>query len=501
MFNKRFRALIIALVLFIGIGTVALAASKTSAEDSDGRFGNLSGVLLSGGYAADYADGMILFSDPDNGGYLTLKNIASGNERVISEENASYINVVGRNIYYISFSDSGSDIVKTTLDGEREVILESEVRLSNLFVSEEEMYFLRSCDAVRLDFETGCETVVYNNPQMKAFIPDAKGIYWLKEKPSDNRSHSKYSSCAENSYEGTEDEQINYDCYLYDSGLGKSTESTLADAIRTAGNGNGDLSSLALTARVGEKTLPTPEYPVGSYFTDNGEGCTDHRTGVCGWETEGRCNCKAFYNGVPLKSVQCYAFARYIYNECFGEIGETDSETSTNIGSIPQGSVTEEGFKALISKTKPGAHIRVRYIKADGVTVSTHSLIILDWNDAGFSVLESNVDGQCGVGVRRIAYSDYVPKVIRVEYLMMPDEYPTASEEETELPGNDVTSTEENTSVTESRISVETEAPQTETVPATEGNTFSGFYDLLVSISEGILGFLAMIIDLLVSVL
>ena len=501
MFNKKIHALILTFVLFIGIGTVAFASAKSDAEEQGAEFGNLSNVLLNGGYAADYADGMVVFADSDNGGYLTLKNTASGNKRIISEEKAEYINVVGRNIYYITPCGNGSCVVRTTLDGEREIVVNSLVKLSNLFVSQDEMYYLKASSVIRYDLKNDAVSVLYSNPQMKAFVPSENGIYWLKEKPSDNKPGSKFSSCSVNTYEGTEDEPFGYDCYFFNSDLGRSTAAVLTDAVQTSSAETGGLDSLALTAKVGEKTLPTPEYPVGSYFTDNGMGCNDHRTGVCGWDTENYCNCKAFYNGVPLYSVQCYGFARYIYYECFGEIGATDSKTSTNIGSIPQGSVTEENFKALISKTKPGAHIRVRYIKADGVTVSTHSLIILDWNDVGFSVLESNVDGRCGVGVRRIAYSNYVPTVIRVEFLMMPDEYPETSEEETTIPEVSDPSTEDITGVIGDENSSVTETTQAETSTQLSTTEKSGFYEFLLEVSEKILSFFAMIIDLLVSLL
>lgn len=504
MFKKRITVLIVSFALFIGIGTAALAVSQNADEHSADEFGNLSTVLLSGGYAADYANGMVVFSDSENSGYLSLRNTASGRERVISSENASYINVIGNKIYYVTSSGENFSIVRTTLSSEREVLVQSDEKISNLFVEKDGMYYLRDDSAVYFSFANSAESVLFSNPQMKAFVPGKDGIYWLKDKPSDEAAHSELGTCSVNGYEGTEDEAVNYDCYLYSPELGKSVETVITNALKVNGSDEGDLSSLALTAKVGEKTLPTAEYPVGSFFTDSGNGCTDHRTGSCGWEYEGYCNCKAFHNGVSLKAVQCFAFARYVYYECFGEIGTTDSKTSTNIGSIPKGSVTEESFKALISQTKPGAHIRVRYLKANGVTVSTHSMIILDWNESGFSVLESNVDGKCGVNVSRISYSSYVPKVVSVEFLMMPDEYPEGSEEESA----DSTNPEESTTVTapDSENSTVTESTTAESVTGesqtqTTTDADSGFADLLLMVSEKILEFFAMIIDLIVMIL
>lgn len=504
MFNKKITALIISFVLFIGIGTAALAVSVNTDKHSAEESGNLSTVLLSGGYAADYADGMVVFSDTDNGGYLSLRNTASGRERVISSENASYINVIGNFIYYVTGSAKDFGIVRTTLSSEREVLVQSDKKLSNLFVEKDGMYYLKDKSAVYFSFADGTESVVYSNQQMKAFVPGDDGIYWFKEKPSEEAFHAGICTCSVNAYEGTEDASVNYDCYLYSPGLGRSVKTVLTDALRINGGDVADLSSLALTAKVGEKTIPTAEFPVGSFFTDSGKGCTDHGTGSCGWEYEGYCNCKAFHNGVSLKAVQCYAFARYIFYECFGEIGMTDSKTCTNIGSIPQGSVTEESFKALIGQTKPGAHIRVRYLKANGYSVSTHSMIILDWNENGFSVLESNADGKCGVSVSRISYSSYVPKVVSVEFVMMPDEYPESGEEESTDPAVPEESTEaatpdaENTTVTDSTTADSvTDESQTQTAADAD----SGFADLLLMFSEKILEFFAMIVELMVMIL
>lgn len=495
MVNKKISAILIAIVLFVGIWTAALAANGSDSNQSSDEYGNLTSVLLNGGYAADYADGMVVFADTENSGYLTLKNTFSGNKSVINNENASYINVIGNSIFYVTSDGNGHCIVKTNLSSDREILVISNEEIKNLFVSQESMYYLKGNSVIEYVFADSTESVVYSNPQMKAFVPEEDGIYWFKEKPEESSVGTKYGVCCVDALEGTEDEPVDYDCYLFDPQLGKNVKTNINSAVQSDAAVNPDLSSLAVTAKIGDVSLPTDEYPVGSYFTDSGEGCTDHRTGVCGWEAESLCNCKSSHNGVKLKSVQCFAFARYVYNECFGEIGSVDSRTSTNIGTIPQGSVTEENFKALIRQTRPGAQIRVKYIKSDGVTISTHSMIILDWNDSGFSVLESNVDGKCGVGVRRIAFSQYLPTVLKVEYLMMPNDYPETEEETT-----DATTTAPSES--ESGSSDSTTKPEQLTQITNPSHTepseeVSDFYSLILMMSEKIFGFFAKLLEML----
>lgn len=493
MRNKRTIALISAILLFIGIGTAAFAASKAEAKQTEYEFGNLSNVLLSGGYAADYADGMVLFSDTENAGRLTLKNTESGSQRVIGDDNSSYINVVGRDIYYIS-SGSLFSIVKTDLGSEREVLVSSTAKLSNLFVSDECMYYLKGCSVIRYDFSSGSQTVVFSEPQMKAFIPKDGSIYWLKEKPS---LHTQNMPCMAALPEGTEEEVIDFECFLYNPEHGESVRSNLANAIGTVASYDAQsVSSLALTARVGDKTIPTAEYPVGSYFTDNGEGCRDHGRGSCGWEDESLCNCKSFHNGESLLAVQCYGYARYVYYECFGEIGNFDSKTSRSIGSLDKGSVTEESFKALIQQTEPGAHMRVKYLRSNGYSVSSHSMIILDWNESGFSVCESNMDGRCGVSVRRIAYSEFVSTLVSVDFIMMPDDYPETEEDITDSSVSTPTDAER----TEHELS--TQVPET-TAPVNrnDGELISQMLDLFLLAFEKFIDFSVMLINALLTLI
>lgn len=473
MLSKRLVVMFFAFLVLVSASSAAFAASHSKKNFSVNEYGNLANVLLSGGYSADYADGMVLFSDPDDNGNLWLKNVRSGSERQISECPASFINVIGRNIYFVSNDSDFYYIIKTNLASDAETVITSENEISNLFVSEESMYYLCDGKVVQYKFSDGTEYCVLNNSQIKAFVPENGDIYWLKEKPAMSQS-SRH--CSSDVYEGTEEEIINYDCFIYSSEKGTNTRTNLANAfLNGSAEDSADLDSLAMSVEVGGVKIPSEEFPIGSYFTDSGMPCTDHGTGSCGWESEEYCNCKAFHNGVSLKAVQCYGFARYIYYRCFNDIGLSNSDLSTNIGSIEKGAVTEESFKALIQQAKPGAHLRVQYIKANGYSVSTHSMVILDWNENGFSVCEANADGKCGVSVRKFNYSDFVSTLVSVNFLMMPDSYPGFVEETTTnpvaTPGDVTTSTDvsENQTQTEFESDTTSTAVEKTTQPTTSG--------------------------------
>lgn len=464
MSSKKLLAAILALSVVVGVGSIAFASQLSDETDCKEKFGNLTSTLLDGGYSADYADGMILFSNPEDNGALWLKNTASGTKRKIGNENASFINVIERDIYYISSDGKHSRIVKTNLNSGREVLLQSETELSNLFVSEENAYYLCGDSVVQYKISDGSETVIFSNAEMRSFVPKENGVYWLKEKPVQSQSHVSHSLKA---YEGTEEEILNFNCYSYSSDDGTNTPANFAEVISadSADDTNG-VGSLALSVEIGGVRIPTEEFPVGSYFTDSGLRCTDHGTGSCGWENEEACNCKAFHNGVSLKAIQCYGYARYIYYTCFGELGFSDSATSTNLGSLGRGEVTQESFKALIQQARPGAHLRVQYITANGYSISTHSMIILDSNENGFSVCEANADNKCGVSVRQIDYSTFVPTVVSVSFLMMPDSYPGYEEITTQPNGtpSDASTTSPDYQMTTDSVAVTTESASSEAI-------------------------------------
>ena len=253
-----------------------------------------------------------------------------------------------------------------------------------------------------------------------SFIAKEGGrIYLIKE----NKQIVETQSVCQHSLEGTEESETEFECFLYDTVSGTVSLSNLAEAIApdSAYETQDSVSTLAESITVNGVTIPTSEFPVGSHFTDNGKGCYDHRTGVCGNASEDMCNCKAFYKGTPLKAVQCYGYARYLYLRMFGDIGhEYHKWSNINLGTIPKGNITVESFKELLKKGIPGSHLRVTYLKPDGKTISNHSLIIMDWNEAGFSACECNLDARCGVFVMQRPYSEFVPTLISVDFYCAP---------------------------------------------------------------------------------
>lgn len=462
MLKKILAILLSVITVFSAVILLNDSLPYVVAADNSSEFGNLPGVLLNGGYSADCGDS-IVYSDSNDCGRLYIRNSDSDEVTKLSDNNASYINVFGKTVYYISETDDGFRIYKQKIGKSAKELYSSVNRISNLFVSSDEMYFLEDAKVNCYDFSSKELFSVFENEEMYAFVPKTNGdIFWLKKK-ADVERPAVYPK----QFEGTEEYQIDFDCFLYDVSEGESSETNYLNVINSGSistNSNPDsLKTLKLSAVINGKKIPTEEFPNNTFFTDNGKGCTDHRTDVCGHETEDKCNCKAFYNGTPLYAVQCYGYARFLYLYVFGYVGLPGSKKNYNLGSLSEGNVTLEAFKDLFEEAKPGAQMRVTYIKSDGVTISNHSLIILDWNETGFSACEGNLDAKCGTFVKRRSFESYVPTLISVDFFHMPKTY----HEE------DVSTTVESSTSSESTTSTVSET-ETTTVTETESTTREG---------------------------
>ncbi len=162
-------------------------------------------------------------------------------------------------------------------------------------------------------------------------------------------------------------------------------------------------------------------FPVGSYFTYNGKPGTCHNESYCATEPYG-CNCRRVVDGVDLYAWQCFGYARYVFYSCFGFLDTSWNESLyENVGSTKSGELTETVLKDLLSRTKTGAHIRIR---------NRHSMIFLNMDDDGFNVLHGNYDNHCGIYITHYTWSAFIKKYNAqgIDYIRQPKQYPGEDE-------------------------------------------------------------------------
>lgn len=160
-------------------------------------------------------------------------------------------------------------------------------------------------------------------------------------------------------------------------------------------------------------------YGPGTYFTYDGKGCTDHDQAYCAASGAYDCNCRrVLEDGTDLLAWQCFGYARYVFYTCFGFIDNAyvGGGRYHSLGSIPQGELTVDNVKALLTRGKAGAHIRV----------AGHSMALLSTDTNGVTVIHANTDNQCGVALQTFTWQAFIDlyQWRGIEYVNMPNEYP-----------------------------------------------------------------------------
>jgi len=188
---------------------------------------------------------------------------------------------------------------------------------------------------------------------------------------------------------------------------------------------------LSTTAKVtvGSFTLPFSDYPLGSYFSKNRQPCTCHpgKPNIDCVATLSNCNCMRYWPTgvastctVDLRASQCYGFARFCFWRLFGFLDTYENSSKYhNEGTLAAGAVTANAVKAIISRTKAGAHIRV---------AGLHSLVVLSVSDSGFVSYECNYgySGPCMIYSRSFTWASFASEynAYGIEFVHMPNQYP-----------------------------------------------------------------------------
>lgn len=184
---------------------------------------------------------------------------------------------------------------------------------------------------------------------------------------------------------------------------------------------------------IGNVSLPLKEYPPGSFFTKDGKACTKchYDDSIDCIKNGSKCNCLRYVTidgkKVDLLGTQCFGFARYVQYRVFG-YHDASSSKFYSVGSLSKGKVTESAVKDLISRSKPGAHIRFK------LSNSSHSAVLLSSDKNGFTVYHANAGGDgveskpCVVSTKYYTYSYFASYAYRgIEYIKLPYDYPSSS--------------------------------------------------------------------------
>lgn len=143
--------------------------------------------------------------------------------------------------------------------------------------------------------------------------------------------------------------------------------------------------------------FPLPDYPAGSYFTNNGLACTDHS--ISGIHLAGTCNCKMYCG-----STQCYGFALYAsdqYVHISGNQGSRGASCASIAGYTLKNASTAFSYFRSCPK---GSYIRLSETAPSGE--GNHSIVLVSVSSSGITIYDCNYEGPCKVSYRFSTYSD-----------------------------------------------------------------------------------------------
>ncbi len=153
-------------------------------------------------------------------------------------------------------------------------------------------------------------------------------------------------------------------------------------------------------------TLPFADYPVDSYFSQNGSACSCHSKGYCIANNKYWENCLRYWPNktnpqVDLRGVQCMGFARFCQWRLFGSHDkEAPGDFYNAFGSkLTAGNWTANTVKNTFTKVGAGGHIR---------TGAGHSLFVISVSANGFVSYECNTNAKdCKIYTRQWTWDTF----------------------------------------------------------------------------------------------
>lgn len=323
--------------------------------------------------ADDYAwfrENIIQSSDCEVG-YLYVKDLTTGEIWKVLDFQVDYIRENTEKIYYVF---NGNELGVTDYAGTTfKTVYSSEDPITFVELYDEIVYLVTGSDVVRIDPQTDLVEATTVSDEINFFLPvEENAFLWSSD---------------EDVYL-VENGDVSQQCLLDEEVLSHqylSTEITDSEEMS-------DVSPYAVT--VSQPSLPLSEYPSGSYFTYNGEACTNHGTGTCSYT--GGCNCKYYDN-----SIQCMGFAKYA----------SDQYAHRSSWSLPSGDSsttrvtlsTDSEVLVYFSSLPKGSYLRL----ANSSGVEVHSVVTIYVSNSTVQTYECNYSGACQVSVESRSLSSF----------------------------------------------------------------------------------------------
>lgn len=155
-------------------------------------------------------------------------------------------------------------------------------------------------------------------------------------------------------------------------------------------------------------TYPVVGFESGTYFSNpiRGVGCPPCTHHLSGCNTDGSCGCRSVQGGI-----QCYGFANmlhWIYNGTYFNINQ-------QVQGLDKPSWNVNSIKTFFTNKVPiGTHVRLHCKNKNYF----HSYTVLQKSSTGIKVYDANWDGQCGIRITDVTWSQIYSYFDYILYIM-----------------------------------------------------------------------------------
>lgn len=169
---------------------------------------------------------------------------------------------------------------------------------------------------------------------------------------------------------------------------------TLATSASAATVGANTEDYLAANSATSTKSvsLPLAQYPDGSYYSLTGKACTCHGGSLgnpCYWDNS--CDCINFD-----VSIQCAAFAKYVYYVVNGTHTYSHNKTYKNLD------LTASTARSTLQSLPVGTYLRVQ--TSNGYD---HSIAIAGTSSTGITIYHANYGRPCKVRYQTLTWANF----------------------------------------------------------------------------------------------
>lgn len=312
-------------------------------------------------------------------GYLYVADLATHTVTLVVEEPVSSFTETTDYLFYVS---QDNQIMRTDYVGEtHDMIYTAQYGdLSSIEYYNNHLYFLDADYAVDFALSTNDTAIMIEVENAASIVPNGEGTFYIRNDAAEIFDF---------------DVKTKKIARVMDEDWCESAISPLAkwDVLQNSEEQDEIRAALPIGPYY---RLPLPEYPTGSYFTNDGTPCVNHN------------NCRRY-----ACTNQCDGFARYVHEKYNHKLGSAWSAPYEPAGDTSTAKkyyrfTSDSELRLYFSTLSKSAYVRMSKDNAanDSNGDGSHSFVYIYHSTNGAYLYEANRDNKCGVQYHFRTFTD-----------------------------------------------------------------------------------------------